>query len=96
MELIPKTFYFDAGQGGSVSDIRVTFCLGDPEITVMAQPDAGWEIEYWEAMVNGKWKMVADREYFTVDDELYKEYEDRTTFYLVFRWPVREQQSTIL
>ena len=38
----------------------------------MAQPDAGWEIEYWEAMVNGKWKMVADREYFTVDDELYK------------------------
>lgn len=85
LELIPKTFYFDAGQGGSVSDTRVTYCLGDPEITVLAQPDAGWEIEYWEAMLNGKWNMASDREYLIVDDYLYKKYEDGTTFYLVFQ-----------
>ena len=71
LELIPKTFYFDAGQGGSVSDTRVTYCLGDPEITVLAQPDAGWKIEYWEAMLNGKWNMASDREYLIVDDYLY-------------------------
>lgn len=85
LELIPKTFYFDAGQGGSVSDTRVTYCLGDPEITVLAQPDAGWKIEYWEAMLNGKWNMASDREYLIVDDYLYKKYEDGTTFYLVFQ-----------
>lgn len=51
----------------------------------MAQPDAGWEIEYWETKKNGKWTFVDDRESFTITDNLYKEYEDGTMFYLVFQ-----------
>lgn len=43
----PKTFYFDCGQGGTISRSSLTFKPGDPEVVIKAMPYSGYEFVVW-------------------------------------------------
>lgn len=74
----------------------VRFAPGDPEVTVLAQPEPGYSLSYWESRINGQHRLEGDREDFVVDQFLYDNYADGTTFYVVFEYSSQGVNKNII